>query len=73
MHASREGVTLRCVGDTNSKGMSCLWGNMTWWQCAPPVCFGNPVLTHALGTLTEFASRALYAVRIIFPSNSEGF
>lgn len=35
--------------------------------------FENSIFTRALGTLTKYSSRALYALRIIFPSNSEGF
>jgi hypothetical protein len=33
--------------DRNSKCVSCLWGNMPQWQCAPHL-FENPVFTHTL-------------------------
>lgn len=72
MHADSEGVALRCAGDrqaaigVTSCGGTCLGGSVL------PCLFENPVFTHDLGTLTECSSGALYAVRIIFPSNSEG-
>lgn len=74
VHVNHEEMALRCAQDGSSNAVSGLWRSLCLWQCVPPPhLFENSVFTCALGTLTKYSSRALYALRIIFPSNSVGF
>lgn len=77
MHVNHEETALRCAQDGSSNGVlrvacdgACVCGSVSQ---PPPPSFWELHLHSRPGNLTKYSSRALFALRIIFPSNSKGF